>query len=152
MFYLLATKVFFQNVKKRSKSELLRKEINNHWDAIESIVYIQNKKLETEFEKQRRTFEEEGKVDKYGLVPEMHLFHGTTNESINKIVDNNFCINHQNSSKTGTKLMLFGTGKIFRNFFGKTKILFILGVYFSELPGVSLMYGGSLILCKVLPG
>jgi len=31
-------------------------------------------------------------------------------------------------------------------------ILFGKGVYFSELPGVSLMYGENLILCKVLLG
>ena len=30
--------------------------------------------------------------------------------------------------------------------------LFGVGIYLSALPGVSLMYGPALLLCKVLPG
>ena len=36
---------------------------------------------------------------------------------------------------------------------GRSKLnLFGVGVYLSALPGVSLMYGPALLLCKVLPG
>jgi len=131
--YFIASKTFHQNVNKGSETELPRKKIKNHSDALESIVYISNSAIEKQFEKQRKTFESEGKVDKYGNVPEFHLFHGTTNESINKIVETNFSLDHL--PKTRGKLMLFGTGH-----------------YFSELPGVSLMYGECLLLCKVLLG
>jgi len=131
--YFIASKTFHQNVDKGSNTELPRKKIKNHWDALESIVHIRNPEIEEKFEEQRKIFENEGKVDKYGNVPEYHLFHGTTNESINKIVESNFSLDHL--PNTRGKLMLFGTGS-----------------YFSELPGVSLMYGECILLCKVLLG
>jgi len=131
--YFIASKTFHQNVDKGSNTELPRKKIKNHWDALESIVHLRNPEIEEEFEEQRQIFENEGKVDKYGNVPEYLLFHGTTNESINKIAETNFLLDHL--PKTRGKLMLFGTG-----------------TYFSELPGVSLMYGECLLLCKVLLG
>jgi len=131
--YFIASKTFHQNVNKGSETELPRKKIKNHTDALESIVYIDNPEIEEKFEEQRQKFESEGKLDKYGNVPEHYLFHGTTNESINKIAESNFSLEHL--PKTRGKLMLFGTG-----------------AYFSELPGVSLMYGECLLLCKVLLG
>merc|ERR1711915_994892 len=101
--------------------------------GLDSIVHFSNPDLEKDFENQRQLFETEGKVDKYGNVSELLLFHGTTNENINKIVKSNFCIDNLPINRG--KLMLFGKG-----------------VYFSELPGVSLMYGESILLCKVLLG
>jgi len=134
IFYLMATKFFYQNADKSSNDpKLPRKKIINHWDSLDSIVHINNQDLERKYESQRQLFENEGKVDKYGNVPELLLFHGTTNENINKIVVDNF--NIDNLPMNRGKLILFGKG-----------------VYFSELPGVSLMYGESLILCKVLLG
>jgi len=134
IFYLMATKIFYQNADKTSNDpKLPRKRILNYWDSLDSIVHINNQDLERNYESQKQLFENEGKVDKYGNVPELLLFHGTTNENINKIVDDNFNIDILPMNRG--KLMLFGKG-----------------VYFSELPGVSLMYGESLILCKVLLG
>merc|ERR1711973_294884 len=134
IFYLMATKIFYQNADKTSNDpKLPRKRIIRHWDSLDSIVHINNQDLERNYERQKQIFENEGKVDKYGNVPELLLFHGTTNENINKIVDDNFNIDILPMNRG--KLMLFGKG-----------------VYFSELPGVSLMYGESLILCKVLLG
>jgi len=134
IFYLMATKIFYQNADKSSNDpKLPRKKIIRHWDSLDSIVHINNQDLERNYENQRQLFENEGKVDKYGNVPELLLFHGTTNENINKIVEDNFNIDILPMNRG--KLMLFGTG-----------------VYFSELPGVSLMYGESIILCKVLLG
>merc|ERR1712029_85657 len=134
IFYLMATKIFYQNADKSSNDpKLPRKRIIRHWDSLDSIVHINNQDLERNFESQRQLFENEGKVDKYGNVPELLLFHGTTNENINKIVEDNFNIDILPMNRG--KLMLFGTG-----------------VYFSELPGVSLMYGESILLCKVLLG
>ena len=57
------------------------------------------------------------------------LFHGTSWESLNKIAENNFSVDHLPLERG--KVMLFGRG-----------------VYLSELPGVSLMYGDNLLLCK----
>ena len=134
IFYLMATKIFYQNADKSSNDpKLPRKRIINHWDSLDSLVHINNPDLEKNFENQKQLFENQGKVDKYGNVPELLLFHGTTHENINKIVVDNFKID--NLPMNRGKLMLFGSG-----------------VYFSELPGVSLMYGESLILCKVLLG
>jgi len=134
IFYLMATKIFYQNANKSSNDpKLPRKLITNPWDSLDSIVHISNPDLERRFEIQRQLFENEGKVDKYGNVSELLLFHGTSNENINKIVESNFCID--NLPMNRGKLMLFGKG-----------------VYFSELPGVSLMYGESILLCKVLLG
>ena len=119
--------------KNSNDPKLPRKRIINYWDSLDSIVHINNPDLERDYNVQKQLFENQGKVDKYGMVPELLLFHGTTNESINKIADDNFLID--NLPMNRGKLMLFGKG-----------------VYFSELPGVSLMYGESLILCKVLLG
>ena len=58
--------------------------------------------------------------------------------SINLIFRNNFSVDHEpvlQGDTVRTKKMMFGRG-----------------VYFSELPAVSLMYGDGLLLCKVLLG
>jgi len=107
--------------------------ITNAWDSLESIVYLDNGEIKDKFEEQKKIFEMEGKIDKYGKVKELLLFHGTSNESMNLIVENNFSIDHLPTERG--KVMLFGRG-----------------IYFSELPGVSLMYGDSLLLCKVILG
>lgn len=113
--------------------DLPRKNINNPWDALNSVVYIRNPKLETQFEAMKSKFKSEGKVNAFGDVEESLLFHGTSNEALNKIVENNFSL-EQLPSERG-KLMFFGRG-----------------MYFSQLPGVSLMYGTGLLLCKVILG
>ena len=47
------------------------------------------------YEAQKAKFLVEGKVDKYGAVRELLLFHGTTTESVNLIVEHNFTLDHQ---------------------------------------------------------
>ena len=133
MQYLLTIKTFHQNIDKSSNNDLPRKKVMNHWDALDSIVCVKNRSNEDAFNEQKIKFSREGKVDKYGKVPEYFLFHGTANENINMIIEDNFVINHNPSDRS--KAMLFGRG-----------------IYLSELPGVSLMYGEGLLMCKVILG
>ena len=131
--YLRTTKTFHQNIDKNCNNELPRKKVTNPWDSLQSVVHVMNETIERAFNELKKTFAREGKVDKYGKVPELLLFHGTSNESINKIIENNFVIDKSPAERS--KSMLFGRG-----------------VYLSELPGVSLMYGENLLLCKVILG
>ena len=131
--FIQASKQYHQNVNKITNEGLPRKKIFDSWDSLDSIVHVENKKIKQDFEEQKRIFETEGKVDKYGKVTEYLLFHGTSNENMNLIVENNFSIDSLPAERG--KVMLFGRG-----------------VYFSELPGVSLMYGDKLLLSKVILG
>jgi len=131
--YLRASSLFYQNVEKINSEELPRKLFLEPWSSLESVVYVHNPDIEMAFETLKEKFKSEGKVDKYGNVSETLLFHGTTNESLNLIIEQNFSLEHRPALRK--KLMLFGTG-----------------IYFSELPGVSLMYGEKLLLCKVILG
>ena len=104
----------------------LRK-IPNVGDAIETIIYIQNKQLEQTYENQRTSFEFQGKVNKAGMVDELLLFHGTTNSCIQDIVKNNFNIEAlpqqlTMSNQPRKKSMIFGKG-----------------IYFSPIPELSLL-------------
>merc|ERR1712048_476372 len=134
--YIIACKEFYQNINRTGSNALPRKVTDRHWDSVKSIVYIRNDKIAQDFENQRATFLEEGKVNEHGGVPEKFFFHGSSMENINIIVEENFSIDvlPRNSEKR-EKSMLFG-----------------VGVYLSPLPGVSMMYGDGLLLCKVLLG
>ena len=131
--FLRTTKTFHQKIDKNSNNDLPRKKVTNSWDSLESVVYVKNETIESAFTEMKKKFARDGKVDKYGKVPELLLFHGTSIESINKIIEDNFVIDKNPAERS--KVMLFGRG-----------------VYLSELPGVSLMYGESLLLCKVILG
>jgi len=133
LHFYIAKEIFHRNVDKNSNKDLPRKIVNNHFDAIESIVHIQNQENEEKFSNLKIKFENEGKVDRYGNATEKLLFHGTSDVSINLIAENNFSLSALPAERG--KVMLFGRG-----------------IYFSELPGVSLMYGNMLLLCKVLLG
>ena len=132
--YYISTKLFYQNIEKCTNKDLPRKTVRDAWNSLETVVFVKNSKLETKFEEIKAKFKLEGKVDAYGNVSELLLFHGTSNESINKIVEHNFCLD-QKPDGPRNKVTLFGHG-----------------IYFSELPGVSLMYGTGLLLCKVILG
>ena len=56
-------------------------------------------------------------------------------ESVNGIEENNFDIDALPLSQVGGKAMYLGRG-----------------IYFREMPVISLGYGSSLLVCKVLPG
>ena len=133
LHYFKASKLFYQNLMKIKNPALPRKIINEPWNALNSVVYIRNPQLETLFEAMKSKFKSEGKVNAFGDVEETLLFHGTSNENLNQIVENNFSLEHLPAERG--KLMFFGRG-----------------MYFSQLPGVSLMYGTGLLLCKVILG
>jgi len=134
--YNIACKEFYQNINRTGSNALPRKVTDRHWDSVKSIVYIRNDKIAQDFENQRARFLEEAKVNEHGRVGERLLFHGSSMENINIIVEQNFSVDvlPRNSEKR-EKSMLFG-----------------VGVYLSPLPGVSMMYGDGLLLCKVLLG
>merc|ERR1711953_993806 len=134
--YNIACKEFYQNINRTGSNALPRKVTDRHWDSVKSIVYIRNDKIAQDFENQRARFLEEAKVNEHGRVGERFLFHGSSMETINIIVEQNFSVDvlPRNSEKR-EKSMLFG-----------------VGVYLSPLPGVSMMYGDGLLLCKVLLG
>jgi len=134
--YNIACKEFYQNINRTGSQALPRKVTDRHWDSIKSIVYVRNEKIAQDFENQRAKFLEEAKVNEHGRVPERFFFHGSSSQNINIIVEQNFSLDvlPRNSEKR-EKSMLFG-----------------VGVYLSPLPGVSMMYGDGLLLCKVLLG
>merc|ERR1719430_2331986 len=110
----------------------LRKVENPH-DAIASIDYIRNPQIEEGYEAEKKRFKIEGKQ-----VAETLLFHGTAVASVDSILKNNFSLDHspiQQQESSRDKRRMFGEG-----------------IYFSEMPAVSLMYGNGLVLCKVILG
>ena len=66
---------------------------------------------------------------------EMFLFHGTAVANIDSILRENLSLEVSSEDKHKERRRVFGEG-----------------IYFSEMPAVSLMYGNGLILCKVLLG
>jgi len=110
----------------------LRKVENAH-DAIASIDYIRNPQIEEEYEAQKKRFENEGKQ-----VAETLLFHGTAVANVDSILKNNFSLDQSPKQEQGSNR--------------KKKELFGEGIYFSEMPAVSLMYGNGLVLCRVILG
>ena len=96
--------------------------------------YIENVKLEKFFLAQKEKFEIEGKGKE-----EVLLWHGTNPSALEPILRDNFDIE---SAPVQPEL---GGGR-------DKKMLFGRGIYFSEVPTVSLMYGNTLILCRVVLG
>jgi len=109
--------------------------VSNPSDAIAHIDYIKNPKLEKIYEAQKERFLQENKDAK-----EVLLFHGTSASCVESILKTNFQIDHLPVQQTS------------QNDVRDKKMMFGRGVYFSELPAFSLMYGNGLILCKVLLG
>ena len=106
----------------------LRKVENVH-DAMASIDYIRNPLLERAYKAERIRVQSCGKK-----VAETLLFHGTGAANVDSILKSNFSLARDcDSSKES------------RRIFGE-------GIYFSEMPAVSLMYGNGLLLCKVVLG
>merc|ERR1712088_1097204 len=134
--YNIACKEFYQNINRTGSNALPRKVTDRHWDSVKSIVYIRNEKISQDFENQKTKFQQEAKVNEHGRVQERFLFHGSAMENINIIVEKNFAVDVlPRDSERREKSMLFG-----------------VGAYLSPLPGVSMMYGDGLLLCKVLLG
>jgi hypothetical protein len=93
--YYISSNQFHKMMDKLTNPALPKKNVVNLCDAIESITYIQNEKLQTEYAWQKEVFKQHKKVDKNGVVREMLLFHGTSDESIKDIINNNFHIDCQ---------------------------------------------------------
>ena len=131
---------FHKMIMKTSSAPMAMRTILNISDAIHNIKYIENDEIMMKYEKQRQLFKEQGKVNNHGEVDELLLFHGTSAANLDKILSTNFDLDanpsqqHYNN-ETRHKNMMFGRG-----------------VYFSEIPSVSLMYGNGLLLCKVMLG
>ena len=91
--------------------------------------YIRNPLLERAYKAERIRLQSCGKK-----VAETLLFHGTGAANVDSILKSNFSLARDcDSSKEN------------RRIFGE-------GIYFSEMPAVSLMYGNNLLLCKVVLG
>ena len=131
---------FHKMITKSTSAPIAMRTILNFSDAIESISYIENDALTFIYEAQRELFKKQGKINEYGKVDEMLLFHGTNESSIDRILSSNFLVDAMPIQQC--------TGYESR----KKNMLFGRGVYFSEMPSVSLMFGNGLILCKVLIG
>ena len=59
LHYFIASKLFYQNLMRIKNPDLPRKNINNPWDALNSVVYIRNPKLEIQFEAVKSKFKSE---------------------------------------------------------------------------------------------
>lgn len=125
--------------KQISKAPVPLKKIFNTSDAIESIKYIENKETSKTYNMMKESFRKQGKVNEHGNVEELLLFHGTAMSSLEGIISSNF-----NLDATPQQLL----NKIQR----KKQMVYGKGIYFSEIPAFSLMYGSGLLLCKVIPG
>ena len=111
LHYFIASKLFYQNLMMVKNQDLPRKILKDPWDSLECVVYIRNLELEFQFEAMKSKFKGEGKLNAFGDVAETLLFHGTSNESLNQIVENNFTLDHLPSERG--KMMLFGRGFYF---------------------------------------
>lgn len=131
---------FHKMITKATTAPIAMRTILNMSDSIESITYIENDESTRRYEEQRSLFQKSGKVNETGKVDEMLLFHGTAVASLDKILESNFLVDAlplqvNTLNETRKKTMMFGRG-----------------VYFSEIPAISLMYGNGLLLCKVMLG
>ena len=68
-------------------------------------------------------------------MTEVFLFHGTAVANVDSILRENLLLELSSEEQGKERKRVFGEG-----------------IYFSEMPAVSLMYGNGLILCKVLLG
>ena len=107
--YFIASKLFYQNLLKIKNPDLPRNNVKNPWDALNSVVYIRNPKLEAVFEAMKAKFKSEGKRNAFGDVQESLLFYGTSNDILNKIIENNFSLEYFPKGE----LNLFGRGFYF---------------------------------------
>ena len=130
-FYIAA--YYFYKMIESESSPIATRRLKDLNKAIKSIEYIENERLELAYETQKRKFQEECKLEKDGKVKELFLFHGTSENAAGRISKQNFII--ETESEMRKKPMYFGRG-----------------VYFSEYPALSLRYGSTLLLSKVLPG
>ena len=102
----------------------------NPHNAVSSFDFIKNQSLEEAYTRQREIFRNEGKT-----IREVFLFHGTAAANVDSILRENLSLELSSEQQCKERKRLFGKG-----------------IYFSQYPAVSLMYGNGLILFKVLLG
>ena len=102
----------------------------NPHNAVSSFDFVKNQSLEEAYTRQKEIFRNEGKT-----IREVFLFHGTAVANIDSILRGNLSLEHSIEQEGKERKRLFGEG-----------------IYFSQYPAVSLMYGNGLILFKVLLG
>ena len=102
----------------------------NPEDAVSSFDFIKNPGLEELYVQQKEIFRKEGRETR-----EVYLFHGTAVANIDSILEENLSPNFASEHRGMDKKTAFGKG-----------------IYLSQYPAVSLMYGNGLILFKVLLG
>ena len=102
----------------------------NPEDAVSSFDFIKNPGLEELYVQQKEIFRKEGRETR-----EVYLFHGTAVANIDSILKENLSPDFTSEHQGNKKKKVFGEG-----------------IYFSQFPAVSLMYGNGLILFKVLLG
>ena len=105
-------------------------QVANPHNAVSSFDFVKNQPLEEEFTRQREIFRNEGKA-----IREVFLFHGTAVANVDSILRENLSLELTTEQQGKERKRLFGEG-----------------IYFSQYPAVSLMYGNGLILFKVLLG
>ena len=104
--------------------------MTNPQDAVSSFDFIKNPGLEELYVKQKEIFRKEGRETR-----EVYLFHGTAVANIDSILEENLSPDFTSEHQGNKRKKVFGEG-----------------IYFSQFPAVSLMYGNGLILFKVLLG
>ena len=104
--------------------------MTNPQDAVSSFDFIKNPGLEELYAKQKEIFRKEGRETR-----EVYLFHGTAVANIDSILEENLSPDFTPEHQVNKKKKVLGEG-----------------IYFSQYPAVSLMYGNGLILFKVLLG
>ena len=102
----------------------------NPHNAVSIFDFVKNQSLEEAYIRQKEMFRNEGKT-----IREVFLFHGTAVANIDSILRENLSLEHSIEQEGKERKRLFGEG-----------------IYFSQYPAVSLMYGNGLILFKVLLG
>lgn len=148
--YYLSAFMFLNGLVTNTTVNTLKRTVPHIHDSIDHIKAITNTSLQIKFETQRLKFEDQKKD-----TEEVLIFHGTSEKALENILEENFNLLASPTalavkSLTRKKTKLYGTGKAI-----KVEIIqyyFALGLYFSPLPQISLMYGNSLLLARVLLG
>lgn len=131
--YLIAYKEFLKGYLKTINPLLFpQKDILKPYSCLETIIYLNNLKLQEQYENQKYLHLNSGYLNSDSRVRELFLFYGNSSCLVNKAASEGFSAVNFLSSEKGS---LFGSG-----------------IYFSTSPQISLNHGPCLLLCKILVG
>ena len=132
-YYLIAHKEFLTGYL-RSINPILfpQKDILKPYNCLQTIIYLNNLKLQEQYENQKHLHLSSGLLNSDSRVKEILLFYGSSTCLVNRTASQGFSAVNFLSREQGS---LFGDG-----------------IYFSRLPQISLNHGNCLLLCKVLVG